>query len=409
MTKTPPLLPKSDSASDPAHADASPSAASIWLVCPASVTQARGRVRHATEYTREGTAAHTVAELAIHGLKIPDEIEVEGEVVEVTDDMLEHVQVYVDHCDRIKANAFAFSTEVRVTLDWLAENIFGTADAYALYVEDGKLVLEIVDLKFGRGYSVEAVQNPQLRIYGLGLLMAFDAEHKQNFVGDESIDRVKLTVIQPRISGEPMIKSETLSPAELRFWGLESLAPAVDRIADGDPTEIPGVHCRWCVRAGTCKSLAELALEEVRGAFTAVPTDIVRGMSNDDLSNALDKIELINAWVNLIRHEASSRVDVGQVIPHYKLVPKRAMRKWIDEDAALVALTDAGVPIREIVKAVSPAAAERALKAHRKGFDVLNGLYDKQSSGTTLVRAEDPREALANDPQSMFGVISSAL
>ena len=82
------------------HADASPSAASQWLNCPASVTQARGRERKATPYTREGTAAHEVAELMIHGLQIPSSIEVEGETIEITDEMIERIDEKLGHPER---------------------------------------------------------------------------------------------------------------------------------------------------------------------------------------------------------------------------------------------------------------------------------------------------------------------
>ena len=94
-------------------------------------------------------------------------------------------------------------------------------------------------------------------------------------------------------------------------------------------------------------------------------------LSNDDLSHALDKAELVVAWVNLVRAEASQRADKGETIPNWKLVPKRAMRKWTDDNDALAALNVAGVPLHEVVKIVSVAAAERAMKAHKKKMDPL--------------------------------------
>ena len=381
------------------HADASPSSASIWLNCPASVTQARSRVRRASPYTREGTAAHEVAELMIHGFWIPDEIEVEGEIVEITDEMIEHVQVYVDYVEKRKREAIVFETETIIKLDWLLEPIWGTADTKVIYAEDNKTVLEIVDLKFGKGVPVGAANNPQLRVYGLGAVAATDDPD----IGLD-IDLVRLTIIQPRIGG-PEPDSETLRPIELYQWGLDVLEPAVQRIAASDPTEIPGDWCRWCVRAGECRAFADRTTLAAQAAFDPIPEKIVGGLTNNDLSAILDKAELVTAWVNLVRAEASQRVDHGAVIPGWKLVPKRAMRKWIDEDAALSALHEAGVPLRQVVKAVSPAAAERALKANRLGLNALDGLVKKESSGSTLVRDEDPREGLALAAESVFNAI----
>jgi hypothetical protein len=381
------------------HADASPSSASIWLNCPASVTQARSRVRRASPYTREGTAAHEVAELMIHGFWIPDEIEVEGEIVEITDEMIEHVQVYVDYVEKRKHEAIALETETIIKLDWLLEPIWGTADTKVIYVKDGKTVLEIIDLKFGKGVPVGAANNPQLRVYGLGAVATTDDPD----IGLD-IDLVRLTIIQPRIGGaEP--DSETLRPIELYQWGFDVLEPAVQRIAESDPTEIPGDWCRWCVRAGECRAFADRTTLTAQAAFEPIPEKIVGGLTNDDLSAILDKAELVSAWVNLVRAEASQRADHGGIIPGWKLVPKRAMRKWTDEDAALSALHEAGVPLRQVVKAVSPAAAERALKANRLGLNALDGLVKKESSGSTLVRDEDPREGLALGAESVFTAI----
>jgi hypothetical protein len=385
-----------------AHADASPSGASIWLRCPASVTQARSRVRRASPYTREGTAAHEVAELMIHGLWIPNSIEVEGETVEVTDEMVEHVQVYVDYVEARKRDSITFETETRIELDWLLEPIYGTADTKVVYAEDGKIVLEIIDLKFGKGVPVGAANNPQLRVYGLGAVAVFDDPDPD--VGLD-IDLVRLTIIQPRINGSAP-DSETLLVRELYQWGLDVLEPAVERIAQSDPTEIPGDWCRWCVRAGECRAFADRTQLAAQAAFDPIPEKIVAGLTNDDLAHILDRAELITAWVNLIRAEASQRADKGAIIPGWKLVPKRAMRKWIDDDAALSALNDAGVPLREVIKVVSPAAAERALKANRLGLNALNGLVTKESSGSTLVRDEDPRVGLALDAKSVFTAIS---
>jgi uncharacterized protein DUF2800 len=382
------------------HADASPSSASIWLNCPASVTQARSRVRRASPYTREGTAAHEVAELMIHGFWVPDEIEVEGEIVEVTEEMIEYVQVYVDYVEKRKTGAIAFETETRIELDWLLEPIYGTADAKVVYVEDGKTVLEIIDLKFGKGVPVGAANNPQLRVYGLGAVALLDDPD----IGLD-INLVRLTIIQPRIGG-PAPDSETLRVRELYQWGLDVLEPAVERIAQSDPTEIPGDWCRWCVRAGECRAFADRTTLAAQAAFDPIPEKIVAGLTNDDLAHILDRAELITAWVNLIRAEASQRADKGDVIPGWKMVPKRALRKWTDDDAALHALNEAGVPLREVIKVVSPAAAERALKANRLGLDAIKGLVTKESSGTTLVRDEDLRKGLALDASSAFTAIA---
>ena len=379
-----------------AHADASPSSASIWLKCPASVTLARGKKRLPSPYTREGTAAHEAAERIANGLPAPASVTVDGEDITISDEMIEHIDHYTKYVETLRKSADWFAVEKQVKLTYLPEPLFGTADALAYTLWPVK-ALEVVDLKYGRGVAVGVENNPQLKIYGLGgLALKPDALE------------VKLTIVQPRTAGPP-VQSVTLGVGELKIWEAEVLEPALQRIADDDSTETPGSHCRWCVRAGECKALASLAQIEARAAFTIDPAKVVAGLTNADLSHALDKAELISAWINLVRAEASQRADHGQVIPNWKLVPKRAMRKWTDENDALAALNVAGVPLHEVVKVVSVAAAERAMKAHKKPFDALAPLVSKESSGTTLVRDDDPRDGVDTSPKKAFMPIDNVV
>ena len=384
------------------HADASPSSASIWLNCPASVTRARGRVRRATQYTREGTAAHEVAERLVHGLDIPDEIEVEGETVPIDESMVEAVEVYVDYVDLLRKRSTHFFTETKVSVAGLPEPLFGTADTVGFNVHASPSIVEIVDLKFGKGVAVDAKDNAQLKIYGIG---AVERLHAQGLVAD----RVKLTIVQPRISGKPAVDSVELAAGDLLMWGIEELFPAAQRVARGDETEIPGAHCRWCVRAGECRAFAAMTHELAVRAFDPDPAMEVRGLNNDELAAFLDKADLVSAWTILVRAEAAHRADQGGKIPGWKLVPKRALRKWVDENQAMNALAVREVPMTDVVKLVSPAAVERVLKSCKLDVKILDPYVVKQSSGTTLVRDSDKREELlALTPNSVFNPIPQA-
>ncbi len=63
----------------------------------------------------------------------------------------------------------------------------GTADAVIFH--DGAQLLEVVDLKGGRGIVVEALGNKQARTYALGAVL--------NNPGLD-IQEVKVTIVQPR-------------------------------------------------------------------------------------------------------------------------------------------------------------------------------------------------------------------
>jgi hypothetical protein len=382
-----------------AHADASPSSAHQWIHCPASVTKARGRTRKATVYTREGTAAHHVAETLIHGLNPPDEVEVEGEVVEVDDDMVDYVERYVEYVEKLKRGADVFMTEVRVSLDGLPEPVFGTADVIAYWRK--ARAIEVPDLKYGKGVLVSPKDNPQVRIYALGAINALGPF--------EPVDMARMTIVQPRAQGSS-VQSEDVSVEELLQWERDVLAPAAQRLADGDETENPGEHCRFCVRAGECKSIANLAQTSAKMVFKSkASTPDVGGFNNDELAAILDKAELISGWIAKVRAEASQRLDHGQTVQGWKLASKRAMRRWADEGGALAALTKSGLSHADVTKIVSPAAAERVLKRAGMKTAILDKLVVKESSGTTLVRDDDPRKGIAADAKSVFGGLSSVL
>ncbi|NBU22149.1 DUF2800 domain-containing protein, partial [bacterium] len=100
------------------HVDAGPSAASRWIECPASVTLTRGVERKSSVYSREGSAAHAVAELMIEGKEIPVFIEIDGEQVLINEEMLEHAQSYANYAEMLRADSDVFGVERRVSLDW---------------------------------------------------------------------------------------------------------------------------------------------------------------------------------------------------------------------------------------------------------------------------------------------------
>ena len=88
---------------------------------------------------------------------------------------------------------------------------FGTAD---MVIVTDKLV-HIIDLKLGKGVPVYAEKNPQLMIYGLGVLEIAEMLFP--------VEMVRLTIFQPRLSNSSTWK---ITPEALKAWGDEVLRPA---------------------------------------------------------------------------------------------------------------------------------------------------------------------------------------
>jgi hypothetical protein len=385
------------------HADASPSSASIWLNCPASVTKARRTQRLPTIYMAEGTAAHVVAELLIHGLPAPEHLVVDGFEIAVDDAMLEAVERFVGYIEQLRQTTDYTVTESSVRVYDLPEPLYGTADVIASTL--ATKTIEVVDLKYGRGVAVSAVNNPQLRIYGLG---ALESHPKDTF----PIDTIRLTIVQPRQPGEVGENQEILSVEELTAWRDEVLAPALTRIADNDATEITGSHCRWCVRAGECRSLAATRMLDAKAVFDVIeddPPPLPAELADEELAVILDKAGAVEAWLDQVRAEASRRIDHGQAVPGWKLVQKRAMEKWIDADEALIVLRETYPDVvDDMVKLGTPAAVKRVLKANQHN-DIVATLTTKESSGTTLARDDDRRPAVGTDAKSVFTMLTESL
>jgi len=224
------------------HAACSPSSAAMWMSCPASITLAEGRARPSSKYAKEGTAAHMIAEMILGGeIFPPGKVEVEGTQFIVGIDMLKNLRPYLDFVLDLSARADELYCETRVSIGSDDGMVWGTADCAAL--TGG--TIDIVDLKFGKGVTVDP-DSAQLKIYALAAW--------QSLWPVQVIHQINLTVIQPRIAAEP--KTQALSAAVLLDWQRQMLHPAVARIEAGDTTEKSGSWCRWCIRKNECHAFA---------------------------------------------------------------------------------------------------------------------------------------------------------
>jgi hypothetical protein len=237
-----------------AHAACSPSSATMWLACPASVTKTAGMTRPSSKYAREGTAAHMVAEMSLKGdIFLPDKVEVEGDEYIVSRGMCQALNPYVTYVQSLTSmpGARAFF-EQRLVVPGTYNMVWGTMDcgvrADALYV---------VDLKFGKGHFVDA-DTPQIKLYALGLAHMVA-------VKDPKIP-VSMTICQPRVGDTPL-RTNVMPLGDLWEWSYSELRPAIERIKWGDQSEVAGPHCRWCVRKTECAAYARKHQTQAASAF----------------------------------------------------------------------------------------------------------------------------------------------
>lgn len=238
-----------------AHAACSPSSASMWIHCAASITLTEDSIRPSSKYAREGTAAHSVAEMILKGdIFLPDKVKVEGEEFIVSISMARALNPYVNHVQHLMKTARRHVTEQRVVVPGTFNKVWGTVDSG---VQQHSWHVHVTDLKFGKGVAVEP-DAPQLKLYGLGLSALWKIVNP--------LTPFSLTVCQPRI-GTGSLKTHNTTLRELTEWRDDVVRPAISRITAGDTTETTGAWCRWCVRKTSCAAFNNRHQSHAADAF----------------------------------------------------------------------------------------------------------------------------------------------
>lgn len=368
-----------------AHSHLGASSAHRWLTCPGSIRLSIGQPNESSIFAAEGTAAHELCEMALRQKK--DAIDFLGEEIitgnhkfEVTEEMAEAVQVYVDTIRADFEEGDILFIEHRFDLSNVFEGMFGTNDA-GLYKRDGSL--KVYDYKHGKGYAVEVENNPQLAYYGIGLMNVPSLK-------GASITSVELVIVQPRAPHKDGPVRRWMTDAIHLLDFMAELREGAAATEDPDAPLLAGGHCKFCPAAGICPALRQVAIDDAQAEFVdTVPQDL----DEATIARLLEKCGLIEDGLRAIRKEAYSRMCGGAKVPGWKIVAKRATRKWMGEpdevSGKLTMLFD--LEEQDVVerKLRSPAQVEKLLpKSERAG---LAELVSSVSSGTTLARESDRR------------------
>lgn len=337
----------------------------------------RGLTSVESKYAAEGTAAHELAKTIL-------ECELAGQPfaydnADIDPEILEPVMVYVKEVlSDAKGNKVLI--EERCDLSQVHPGLFGTCDNITL-IRDLKL-LKVRDYKHGSGIPVEVAGNKQLRYYGLAALLS---------VEEFPCETVELTIVQPRVNHpRGPIRTERISSLELLdFAGeLKDAALATER---PDAPIVPGDHCRFCPAAGICPALRSKAQDLAKLDFSDVSE---QPLSTDDVAKALQWVPVVKQWAENVDRHAYAMAQKGIKIPGYKLVAKRATRKWTDEKEVGKFLEREFTPttlrsLYEDPAIKSVAQMEKTL--HPNQFPKLAPFISKISSGEALVPETDPR------------------
>jgi len=398
------------------HSRFGASGADRWIECPGSVKAQEGMPNETTIYAAEGTAGHEVAAMCFVDGHDADtfvgrSIAVRDypERIEITEEIADAVQVFVDvvRDDKDKRGG-KLVVERRFHLDFLDAECFGTTDVGRLGMDN---IAVIYDLKLGKGKAVEigTPDNPnrQLCYYALGFINSLP----KTLQG--LIEEVELVLVQPRRGHKDgPVRRVRVKPEKLLDY-CQDIVDAIKLARSDNPPFAAGDHCGFCRAAGKCPTLRKLALQTAQSDFdddapgvghNGPPPDPME-MTPAQLARILDQADILDTWLRAVRGHAETLANGGTNIPGWKLVAKRATRRWLAEDEKITAsalLLDFGLDESSILvqKLKSPAQIEKLLPKAERG--PLAHLYDKSSSGNKLARISDPRDETASTAQSDF-------
>ena len=416
---------------EPLHADLSASGSTKWIKCAASVQAERGIPNEDNVHSLYGSAAHALAEcclseelparhfLHMHLIKPSkkdafyiDVASVEDAYSEfvIEDEMIVGVQMYLDYCNNLEGEDFWIEKKVFFG-DWVPDQ-WGTADYIkikTLKSADPKKfvdlrVVNVVDLKFGKGIKVFAEKNSQAMLYALGVYN--DYYFMYEFIDD---DIFNIVIVQPRLDH---IDEYQITVGELLTWAEDVAAPAAKKTKAKNPAFTPGTHCdkSFCRARSGCKALAEYNSKAVFDDFDTIE-DIQTGkatvkdltmLDNREVGVILAQRKTIENFLKQLANHAYTEAMDGRAIFDHKIVmgqegnrkfddPKET-EEWIWNNKLL---KKKGDMFNHSLK--SPPQIEKAIKANGKKFDGLEEYYSRSAGAKTIVHISDKRQAINVD------------
>lgn len=360
------------------HAVLSASGAHRWLHCLPSARLELEFSNNESGAAAEGTAAHALCE---HKLKKTLHMRSKRPISDYnTDEMEEHSDAYVgfvmEQLEVAKQSCKDPLVLIEQRLDYscYVPDGFGTGDCIII----GDKKLHIIDMKYGMGIIVSAIENPQMKLYALGALEIYDSLY--------DIEEVSMTIFQPRREN---VSTWTISVKELKDWAENELKPKALMAYDGKGEYLPGEWCTFCRAAVKCRARAEEKLKLAQMEFKLPPL-----LTDSEIEEVLSKLSDLTKWANeIISYATDAAVNHGKEWHGFKVVDGRSIRKYKDEGAVAEAAKANGY--KDIYRQSLITLTEmQKLMGKSKFQEILGGLIHKPPGKPTLVPLSDKRPAM---------------
>ena len=355
------------------------------MTCPPSARLGESFEDQGSEYAQEGTLAHRIGELLLRkrweGADITADLEAAQADPLYSGEMGECMEAYAAFVEERMAEAKTRCADPRIFIeqtvkfDEYVPEGFGTSDV--IIISDG--LMDVVDLKYGKGVPVSAEGNPQMKLYALGCYLALSWAY--------DINTIRMNIFQPRLDS---ISTATITRAELLDWAENELKPraALAWVGEGDFCPGEGT-CRWCRASPVCRAHCDYQLELAKRDFADPPL-----LSPDEVAEVLARLPVLTAWAKSVEDYAlDAAINQGISFPGYKVVEGRSNRKYSDTDGIAAALRKAGYKVADIYKPrelLGLTAMEKLVG--KKKFGELAGQYIIKPEGApALVPEADKR------------------
>lgn len=350
------------------------------IACPGSVQLVQQiPPKPSSKYADEGTLLHNaIADVLGEGTPPASHIGTYYQGVELTEDLYERKLLpalrAIDEIDPHRE--MEFQVEAVVGFGDALPDVFGSAD---LIGRIGRRAI-VLDWKFGEGVAVDVEENAQAMFYAAAAMRT-----ERTRWAFKNCEEIECIIVQPAHAPHH-IKRWVTTPGRILNFERELIA-AVRAALGPEPTFATGDHCRWCAAKPICPLLT--------GELDRALYKSVKALDVDEVASYVAKADLLEQWIADVRALAQQMMEQGVRLPGYKLVPKRATRKWVNDDSAKAALMSLGLNETELTETtlVSPAKAEKLLKKLK--VELPRDQVVSVSTGNTIAPENDPRpEAL---------------
>jgi len=375
------------------HALLGASSASRWLQCTPSARLEANYENTTSIYAQEGTVAHELGELLIsyfltavtskEGKEIAKRLFTVRNSALYNPSMEQHAESYrefvlerLNEAKAITKDAILLMEQKLDFSNWVPEG-FGTGDA--VIIADG--TLNIIDLKYGQGVEVSAVDNKQMMLYALGAINEFSCLY--------DIRNVVMTIFQPRLDNFSHFEMTVI---DLLSWANNELKAKAELAFAGDGEFTPGKHCHFCRAKCECKALATRNLEVTKPEMKDSNL-----MSDEDIVKVLDHADEIKKWLSAVEEYALTKAVEGKEYPGYKLVEGRSNRCYSDANAVADALLANDIePALIYTKSLKTITSLEKDLGKKVFNEIVGDLIIKPQGKPTLVPESDKRPPLNN-------------